>query len=171
MFVPATCRAAHGPAFMTIVEKLNRTFEGWIDPFQPRAVLRPPDKAMPFLLHFVRQAKVPFFALLLLGGAVALVEAGLFYYVGRLVDILDAAPRGEGWSGLLAAHAGELLAMLVVVVVVRFVVGWLSAAAAEARRMRGTKCLASREKTAIQTKMASPSRQSSAASSAIMLTA
>ena len=131
MFVPATCRAAHGPAFMTIVEKLNRTFEGWIDPFQPRAVLRPPDKAMPFLLHFVRQAKVPFFALLLLGGAVALVEAGLFYYVGRLVDILDAAPQGEGWSGLLAAHAGELLAMLVVVVVVRFVVGWLSAAVEE----------------------------------------
>jgi ATP-binding cassette subfamily B multidrug efflux pump len=116
---------------MTVKEQLNRLFEDWIDPFQAQAELRPPARALPFLLHFVGQAKLPFIALLILGGAVALVEAGLFYYVGRLVDILNAAPQQQGWGGLIAAHGGELAAMLFVVTVVRFLVSWLSAAVEE----------------------------------------
>jgi len=116
---------------MTFKEKLNRTFEGWIDPFQPRADLRPPDKAVPFFLHFLGQARLPFVALLVLGGLVALVEASLFYYVGRLVDILDSSHQANGWAGLWAAHGNELLTMLFVVVVARFVISWLSAAVEE----------------------------------------
>src|SRR6185437_9248749 len=108
-----------------------RTFEGWIDPFQSPADLRPPERAVPFFLHFLRQAKLPFVALLILGGLVALVEASLFYYVGRLVDILDASHAAGGWSGLWAAHGGELTTMLLVVVVVRFLISWLSAAVEE----------------------------------------
>ncbi len=116
---------------MMFKEKLNRTFEGWIDPFQPRADLRPPDQAVPFFLHFVRQARLPFIALLVLGGLVALVEAALFYYVGRLVDILDATHQTGGLQALWAAHGTELIWMLFVVVIVRFVVTWLSAVVEE----------------------------------------
>ncbi|MDR3475159.1 MAG: ABC transporter ATP-binding protein [Devosia sp.] len=116
---------------MTFKDKLNRTFEGWVDPFRPQSVLRPPDRALPFFIYFIRQAKLPFAALLVLGGLVALVEAALFYYVGRLVDILDASHQAAGWPGLLAAHAPELAGMLFVVVVVRFVISWLSAAVEE----------------------------------------
>jgi ATP-binding cassette, subfamily B, multidrug efflux pump len=116
---------------MTFREKLNRTFEGWIDPFRPTGELRPPDRALPFFVHFIRQAKLPFVVLLILGGLVALVEAALFYYVGRLVDILDASHQAQGWPGLLAAHAPELAGMLFVVVVARFVISWLSAAVEE----------------------------------------
>jgi len=116
---------------MTLREQLNHVFEGWIDPFRPGPVLRPPDRPLPFFLHFIRQAKLPFFALLLLGGAVALVEAALFYYVGRLVDILDASHASAGWNGLIAAHGPELVGMLVVTLLVRSILGWLSAAVEE----------------------------------------
>ena len=116
---------------MPFVEKLNRVFEGWIDPFRPAPDLRPPDKALPFFAYFIRQAKLPFLALLVLGGLVALVEASLFYYVGRIVDMLDTSHPGAGWTGLIAGHGAELLTMLVVVVLIRFVVSWLSAAVEE----------------------------------------
>jgi ATP-binding cassette subfamily B multidrug efflux pump len=116
---------------MTFKEKLNLAFEGWIDPFRPGAALRPPDSAASYILHFIRQAKLPFIALLVLGGLVALVEAALFYYVGRLVDILDASRQAGGWQNLWAQHGGELLTMLAVVVVIRFVITWLSAAVEE----------------------------------------
>ena len=116
---------------MTFKEKLNLAFEGWIDPFRPGAALRPPDSATSYILHFIRQAKLPFIALLVLGGLVALVEAALFYYVGRLVDILDASRQAGGWQNLWAQHGGELLTMLAVVVVIRFVITWLSAAVEE----------------------------------------
>jgi ATP-binding cassette, subfamily B, multidrug efflux pump len=116
---------------MTLKEKLNLTFEGWIDPFHPGAGLRPPDRAVPFFVHFIGQATSPFIALLVLGGLVALVEAALFYYVGRLVDILDDSHQAGGWQHLWAAHGAELVTMLVVIVLVRFVVTWLSAAVEE----------------------------------------
>ncbi len=59
------------------------------------------DLALLLVLHQPGQAA--FLALLILGGAVALVEAALFYYVGRLVDILDSANQADGWAGLIAA--------------------------------------------------------------------
>jgi len=116
---------------MKLAETLNRVFEGWIDPFRPTANLRPPDRALPFFIYFLRQAKLPFFALLVLGGLVALVEAALFYYVGRLVDVLDASHQAAGWHGLIAAHGLELTTMLVVVVGIRFIISWLSAVVEE----------------------------------------
>ena len=116
---------------MGIREKLNHAFEGWIDPFRPGGEARPPDNATGFFLYFIRQAKLPFLALLVLGGLVALVEAALFYYVGRLVDILDGSQRAGGWAQLWAAHGGELVSMLVVIVLVRFFITWLAAAVEE----------------------------------------
>ncbi|MEP3438260.1 MAG: ABC transporter ATP-binding protein, partial [Hoeflea sp.] len=50
------------------------------------------------------------------------LEAALFYFVGRLVDVLDAAEPAAGWEGLIAAHGPTLGFMLFVVVLARFVV-------------------------------------------------
>jgi len=116
---------------MSVLTPLHRLFESWIDPFRAPPTLQPPGTGPQFFWHYVRQAKLPFLALLVLGGAVALVEAALFYYVGRLVDILDAANQAAGWNGLLASAGTELGIMLVVVLVVRFIVTWLSAAVEE----------------------------------------
>ena len=99
---------------MKLLAPLHRFFETAIDPFGRTGELRPPVIAWRFFWFYISQAKFAFLALLVLGGAVALVEAALFYYVGRLVDILDASSQAQGWAGLLAAHGGELAWMLVI---------------------------------------------------------
>ena len=116
---------------MSFFSPLHKIFESWLDPFRPVANLQPPISGPRFFWHYISQAKLPFLALLILGGAVALVEASLFYYVGRLVDMLDMANQGAGWEGLIAANGNELVIMLVVVLGVRFIVTWLSAVVEE----------------------------------------
>ena len=116
---------------MSLFDPLHRIFESWLDPFKTPTNLEPPLATPRFFWHYISQAKLPFLALLILGGAVALVEAALFYYVGRLVDILDAANQSDGWGGLIAGYGTELVVMLVVVLGVRFVVTWLSAVVEE----------------------------------------
>jgi len=116
---------------MSFFSPLHKIFESWLDPFRPVANLQPPISGPRFFWHYISQAKLPFLALLILGGAVALVEASLFYYVGRLVDMLDMANQGAGWDGLIAANGRELVIMLVVVLGVRFIVTWLSAVVEE----------------------------------------
>ncbi|RUT31436.1 ABC transporter ATP-binding protein [Arsenicitalea aurantiaca] len=102
-------------------------FESWIDPFGPAGRPVPPTGTVAFFWHHLRQARLPFIALLILGGLVALVEAGLFYFVGRLVDLLDGSTQAEGWAGLIDRHGAELTFMLVVILLIRFVVTWASA--------------------------------------------
>ncbi len=105
-----------------ILRTLLRPFETWVDPFARKGDLRPPSNALAFLWYYVSQARLPFLLMLGIGGLVALLEAALFYFVGRLVDVLDTANRAEGWHGLLAMHGAELAFMLFVVLVGRFVV-------------------------------------------------
>jgi len=116
---------------MSLIDRLNALFEHWVDPFRTKADLQPPAAMPAFFWHYVRQAKLPFIALLILGGAVALIEAALFYYVGRIVDILDSANQAEGWAGLVAGYGPELMVMLVVILGIRYVITWLSAVVEE----------------------------------------
>lgn len=102
-------------------------FERWIDPFARRQDYQPPSSTSGFLRHYVGQAKGAFAAMLALGGLVALLEAAMFYFVGRLVDVLDTAEPSAGWDGLIAAHGPTLAFMLCVVLVGRFVVVTLAA--------------------------------------------
>ncbi|MBT9372475.1 ABC transporter ATP-binding protein [Rhizobium sp. CSW-27] len=105
-----------------MIDALFRFFETRIDPFASRQDLRPPNGTIAFIWFYVRQAKAPFFAMLVLGGLTAAIEAALFWFVGRLVDILASVDRAAGWSGLLAAHGWELAGMLVLIGLVRFLV-------------------------------------------------
>ena len=100
-------------------------FERWVDPFREPDKLRPPSTTLAFLWHYARQAKWPLAASLVVGGLLPLVEAGLFYFTGRLVDILDQSSRTgveRSWSALLQAAGPELLFMGITVLVIRFVV-------------------------------------------------
>jgi ATP-binding cassette subfamily B multidrug efflux pump len=60
--------------------------------------------------------------MLVLGGMSAAIEAALFWFVGRVVDILASIKPDVGWNGLLAAHGFELFVMLILIGIVRFVV-------------------------------------------------
>ncbi|TIM17251.1 MAG: ABC transporter ATP-binding protein, partial [Mesorhizobium sp.] len=62
-----------------------------------------------------------------IGGIAPLVEAGLFYFVGRLVDILDQLPGERSWDALWAAAGPELVFMAAVVLVIRTIVVGLAA--------------------------------------------
>ncbi|MFB9952261.1 ABC transporter ATP-binding protein [Rhizobium puerariae] len=106
---------------------LFRTFENWIKPFDRRDDLKPPENVFAFIWFYVSQARAPFFAMLVLGGLTAAIEAALFWFVGRLVDILATVKPGDGWQGLLAQHGSELFGMLVLIAGVRFVIALLTA--------------------------------------------
>nr|WP_289852405.1 ABC transporter ATP-binding protein [Mesorhizobium liriopis] len=112
---------------MAILAPLYSAFERWVDPFREGAPARPPATTFGFLWHYVSQAKGAFFAMLVIGGIAPLVEAGLFYFVGRLVDILDALPAERSWAALWSAAGSELLFMAAVVLVIRTMVVGLSA--------------------------------------------
>ena len=104
------------------ITQFFRFFETRIRPFAENRDLRPPEGTIAFIWFYVRQAKAPFLAMLVLGGLTAAIEAALFWFVGRLVDILASIDRAQGWAGLLAAHGWELGGMLVLIGVVRFLV-------------------------------------------------
>ncbi|MER9672926.1 ABC transporter ATP-binding protein [Mesorhizobium sp. M0208] len=106
---------------------IYRWFESWVYPFREPADLRPPAGVRGFLWHYVGQAKIAFFAMLVIGGIAPLVEAGLFYFVGRLVDILDQLPGERSWHALWTAAGPELVFMIAVVLVIRTIVVGLSA--------------------------------------------
>jgi len=110
-----------------LIKRLLRVFENWINPFAPRENIQPPRSTLGFIWFYIGQAKTPFVAMLVLGGMSAAIEAALFWFVGRLVDILATITPAAGWSGLLAAHGAELFGMLVLIGIVRFVVALLIA--------------------------------------------
>ncbi|WP_112941075.1 MULTISPECIES: ABC transporter ATP-binding protein [unclassified Rhizobium] len=105
-----------------LLNRLFRAFETWIDPFQPRDNIQPPRSTTGFIWFYIGQAKLPFIAMLVLGGMSAAIEAALFWFVGRVVDILASIKPDVGWHGLLAAHGFELFGMLFLIGLVRFIV-------------------------------------------------
>ncbi len=110
-----------------MISRILHIFENWINPYAPIPAGSPPGTAFAFLGHFVRQAPLAFIMMLVLGGLVALLEAGLFWFVGQLVDLLDKATPADGWAGLTASYGPQLLIMAFVVLIVRSVVTSLSA--------------------------------------------
>lgn len=106
---------------------IYRWFENWVYPFREPANLRPPFSVWGFIWHYVGQAKGAFFLMLVIGGIAPLIEAGLFYFVGRLVDILDQLPAERSWAALWDAAGWEIVFMIVVVLVLRTIVVTLSA--------------------------------------------
>ena len=77
-----------------------------------------PRNAARFIYFFASQAKGPFLLLLLIGGLAGAVDAGLYWGVGRLIDLLDTASPAT----LLADHWFELAALAFLVLVVRAIV-------------------------------------------------
>lgn len=90
-------------------------FEKWIDPFRASPQADLPADVGSFIFYFLRQARWPFIAFLVVGGLVGLVEASLFYFVGVLIDTLKVSDPATIWS----EHAWMLIGMGAVVLLVR----------------------------------------------------
>jgi len=107
--------------------RLYRLFESWIDPYANPPADRVPSQSLAFMWFYVRQEKYVFLAMLVCGGLIALFEAGLFWFVGKLIDILASADRAAGWQGLIDRHGIVLFLMLLAVFIGRTVVLSLAA--------------------------------------------
>lgn len=107
--------------------RIAELFENWIKPLAPVEDLRPPQNLTGYIWHYLRQAKLPFFFVLVAGGLSALLDALFFYYIGRLVDILDTTDFSGGWQGLFVEHGPELATMLGVVLFGRVLITVFSA--------------------------------------------
>nr|WP_179956093.1 MULTISPECIES: ABC transporter ATP-binding protein [unclassified Pannonibacter] len=77
-----------------------------------------PTSALAFLRLYVWQCRWPFLLMLILGGLTAAIEAGIYSFIGTIVDMLDAAEPGR----LFADHGLTLLGMAFVVLVLRTLV-------------------------------------------------
>jgi ABC-type multidrug transport system fused ATPase/permease subunit len=74
-----------------------------------------PEDARDFILFFARQAKWPFALLLVAGALSATVDAGLYWALGWLVDLLDRSSPAT----ILSEHWPKLVALAFFVLVVR----------------------------------------------------
>jgi len=86
---------------------LFRRFENLVDPYvdYPEQDV-PPRKLLPFMAEYARPFRKVFFVAAILSVLVAIVEIGLIYYMGRIVDLLTGKPE-QVWQD----HGLELIAL------------------------------------------------------------
>ncbi|WP_434526995.1 ABC transporter ATP-binding protein [Photorhabdus asymbiotica] len=101
---------------------INNWFANWIKPFNSIGSM-PPGSSIKFITHYLKQAKLPIFFMLLLSGFVAGIEAGMFYFIGHIVDMLNTSPKDL--SALIALYGTELFIMAVIVIFIRTLFTWL----------------------------------------------
>ncbi len=82
-----------------------RFFENLVDPFAPFDEQTPPKALWPYLRSQYGPFKKLMIWMALTGVLVAIVETGLIFYSGRVIDLMNASTTGEFWS----AHGVELL--------------------------------------------------------------
>ena len=93
-----------------------RFFENLVNPYTPWGQNdAPPRQLWPFLRAWSRPFHRVFLWTAILSVAVAVIEIGLLWYVGRLVDLLGTGTPAEVWS----AHGAEFLAAGVFVLLLR----------------------------------------------------
>ena len=93
-----------------------RFFERLVDPFPENDPPRtPPARFWPFMLYHLRPFRVVVAGTTVMGLAVALVETGLIFYAGHVVDLLNAS----GPEGFWGRHGLELLLIALFVLLLR----------------------------------------------------
>src|SRR5680860_221564 len=106
---------------MQLLGSFLNWLESRVEPFTARADYYPPNKFIAYVWYYVKQAKWAFLLLLVFGFFNAAIEATVFSYVGKLVEILpDFSPAKDGgWHGLIAAAGPTLVQMLFITVLAR----------------------------------------------------
>lgn len=93
-----------------------RFFENLVDPYQPYTETdTPPRRLWPFLRDYVRAFKGVFAFATLFSVGNAVLDVGMIWYLGRLVDQMT----GQTPADFLAAHWVELIIVALVILVLR----------------------------------------------------
>ncbi len=98
-----------------VFEPVWSRLENRIDPFGDTSIEVLPKSAWTFIVYFARQAKGPFFLLLIIGGLAGAVDAALYWSLGWLVDTLDVSSPAI----LISDHFWSLAGLLALVLVAR----------------------------------------------------
>lgn len=109
------------------MDRFFRFFERFARPFEREDPGRPPVGGIAFIAHYARQIRGGFTAMLLLGGATALIEATLFVLVGAIVDMMNNSTPQTLWQD----HAGTLLIFAILVGLVRSIIASATAVVEE----------------------------------------
>ncbi|MFN3614575.1 MAG: ABC transporter ATP-binding protein [Rubrimonas sp.] len=91
-----------------------RFFERMVDPFHGVPTTTPPDRFWPHVLDHLRPFRGVLAWSALTGLTMALIETGLIYYAGRVVDLL-----AEGREGFFSRHGLELVLVALFILVAR----------------------------------------------------
>lgn len=93
-----------------------RYFERLVDPYVPyEETDAPPQRLWPFLREYARPFNMVFIATAIMSLVVAMVEIGLIWYVGRVVDLLSMDDPQAVWQ----AYGTELLCVAAFILLVR----------------------------------------------------
>ncbi|MBD2810830.1 ABC transporter ATP-binding protein [Xenorhabdus sp. Vera] len=104
--------------------KIKKLFFDRVKPFDSIGNM-PPSSPVKFIIYYLRQAKLTVFFMLMLSGFVAGIEAGMFYFVGKIIDILEVSPKNL--STLMSLYGTDILIMAIIVVFLRTLFTWLLA--------------------------------------------
>ncbi|MDH5797593.1 MAG: ABC transporter ATP-binding protein/permease, partial [Paracoccaceae bacterium] len=94
---------------------MYRLFENLVDPFQTNESGTPPSTLLSFYKEMMRPFKRVAYWLLFMGMAVAIFEAAMIWYAGRLIDIMDSTGPAAFWT----THKTELIVAIFAVMVLR----------------------------------------------------
>ncbi len=92
-----------------------RYFENLVDPFSPQQQGTPPSALWPFMKSQFGPFKKWMVWMALTGVLVALIETGLIFYTGRVVDLMNASEPQSFW----AMHGWELLVAALFILILR----------------------------------------------------
>lgn len=97
-----------------MIDKIFNWLESVGDPFPAEPPEKPPETLLGFLVHYSWPFRPLLIMVSVLATVVAIVEVGLFAFVGNLVDWLIASDRESFWSD----HKYQLMGMGVLVLIV-----------------------------------------------------
>lgn len=100
---------------MLSMKKLN-FFEKIIDPFKTAPDITPPKNLLGFYWFYLKQVKIPFIALFIVGFFVAILEIVLFQYIGKIVDIIQSVNNP---TELFDQYQSTFIWMLIVIILIR----------------------------------------------------
>ncbi|MCF6272168.1 MAG: ABC transporter ATP-binding protein/permease [Rhodobacteraceae bacterium] len=92
-----------------------KRFENLVDPFAPHAKTTPPASLWPYIKTQLAPFKKWLPVMALLGVLTALMESGLIFYSGRIIDLMNAA----GVENMWALHGVELLLAALFILLLR----------------------------------------------------
>ena len=92
-----------------------RFFENLVNPFAPYDESTPPKALWPYLRSHYGPFKKLMFFMACTGGLVALVETGLIFYTGHVIDLMNEAGADAFWG----KHGVELILATLFIIILR----------------------------------------------------